>query len=309
MLPTPRKQHYDFAHRILPYEAHNRPERLWDSLTGPAWSESLAGAWGAAGQGAPEQLPVRGLSVEGVLSGDAVFREDGLEIVMVRMPPALAPGEAFWIVLIRKQGTTRPLRYFAFEKAAGEQDATIMSEWRADGSRINLGDAGDNLLAENIRSMAIMEALSEPAPANTGYAPPYSPATAAAIAAVRPVPGVDLSKPFVCELSTFHTVRMWLSMPLCGIGLIWWLIHRSQPEIIDPQGITLRSGARYTWDRLTDLKRVRVVGAVTGVRMDYYISLAFGGETVNVTPGDLNNGPQAIAYLEALLGTRLRDDY
>lgn len=34
----------------------------------------------------------------------------------------------------------------------------------------------------------------------------------------------------------------------------------------------------------------------------------FGGEVVNLNPAELENGEEALAYIEALFGTRMRDE-
>jgi hypothetical protein len=148
--------------------------------------------------------------------------------------------------------------------------------------------------SSDLLDLAVLELLCrdmEPALAN---APPAAMARA-------------LTRPFVCELTSGYHLRIWGGMLLMGLGLIWLVISRSVPRVLDAEGVTLRSGERHLWRNATDLARVRVVGMLTGAKLDYYLRFSFGRNDVVLTPGDLANGAEAVAYLEALFGARLRD--
>jgi hypothetical protein len=301
-VPPPRNQPYLFAHRFLPQEAHQQPERLWNSVTGPEWSSYLSQLWTMARQDGDERIPIKGLGVEGILTGQAVTLVEGHELVFMSMPTPAGATEAFWVVLARRQGTTRPLRYFTFEQRADDPTMAVMAEWTAEGSHINYGEAGRDLKPADLRDLVMLELSSQAMSANRGAGA----APGAALAAAPPRAGA-LAGPFVCELSTLNQMRIWAAMPLCGIGLIWWVLFQKDPKVLDPEGVTLRSGKRYLWRDATDLVRVRVVGAISGAKRDYYIRISFGNDIVNLTPGELKNGDAALEYLEAVLGTRLHD--
>jgi hypothetical protein len=299
----PRNQHYCFAHKLLAHEAHHQPERIWGSLTGEAWSDYLSRLWMVAGEGEPAKLSIRGLGVEGILTGEAVFRAEGLELVTVRMPPPVGMTEVFYAVLARRAGTTGPLRYFVFEQRVDTPGAAKMAEWRADESRLAYGDAGMNPTPESARDQVLTLLRSE-----GSFEPPARMPPPPAAPMVQSRTGVDISRPFLVKLSMTNKVKIWMGMPLCGIGVIWWLLFQKDPEVIDPHGITLRSGRRKTWSEMTDLRRIRVVGAYSGARRDYYIQMWFGGEIVNLNPAELENGEEALLYMEALFGARMRDE-
>jgi hypothetical protein len=72
------------------------------------------------------------------------------------------------------------------------------------------------------------------------------------------------------------------------------------PRVIDPQGVTLRSGKRLAWKDLTDVNRVRlrIYGARAGGRVEFL----FGKEKMIVVPVSLDNGRQALACISQILG-------
>ncbi|MBL9110998.1 MAG: hypothetical protein JNM74_17070, partial [Myxococcales bacterium] len=100
--------YYLIAHKLLPSKAAKEPETLFRMLSGPDWSTFFAMIGSVLG------VPVRGVGVEGVLQGKAVHVRDGVEMLAVYFPEPAGPGEPYFAVLARKQGTTR-LRSYVFE--------------------------------------------------------------------------------------------------------------------------------------------------------------------------------------------------
>lgn len=134
--------YYLIAHKLLPSKAAKEPETLFRMLSGPDWSTFFAMIGSVLG------VPVRGVGVEGVVQGKAVHVRDGVEMLAIYFPEPAGPGEPYFAVLARKQGTTR-LRSYVFEKGIsepGEPLRVIMAEWRVEGEssmRIRMDESPD----------------------------------------------------------------------------------------------------------------------------------------------------------------------
>jgi hypothetical protein len=130
----PRRQHYLFAHVVLRSEVQKFPEQTWSMLTGAGATDYLAMQWQASKEGDP--VPARGLGVEGV------FPRNGLEILVVRMPPPEAPTEAHYIAIVRRPKKPTDPIYFVMERGSPDEkgERAYVAELRPDGSRVRKSD-------------------------------------------------------------------------------------------------------------------------------------------------------------------------
>ncbi len=131
---------YLIAHHALPTQAASDPAGLWRALAGPDWSTWLAMIGQTLG------ASVRGVGVEGVVTGNAVSTRDGVEMLAMYFPPPAGPGEPYYAVLARRAGSTE-LRSFVFEHGAPEPGGpprVIMAEWRVLGDD-SVGDKGSKM--------------------------------------------------------------------------------------------------------------------------------------------------------------------
>jgi hypothetical protein len=123
---------YLIAHRVLPDRAAKDPTGVWEALSGAGWSMWLA----MVGQAL--EMPVRGIGVEGAVTGSAVNVRAGIEMIALYFPKPAGPGEPFYAVLARPVGGTK-LRSFVFELGisdAGEPLRVVMAEWRTEGESV-----------------------------------------------------------------------------------------------------------------------------------------------------------------------------
>jgi len=110
-------------------------------------------------------------------------------------------------------------------------------------------------------------------------------------------------QPIDVELGpNFKFVLVLVGVCTCGVGaLVLWLTTRNWPRRLDDQGITLRSGKQVAWADLSAQQRVTAVDSL-GRRVSGRLDLMFGKTKVAIVPQSLVQGPQVMAYLEAVLG-------
>lgn len=153
---------YRIAHQVLPIKAGSAPTETWNALSGPDWSTWLAMVGQVLGE------PVRGVGVEGVLTGKAVTTLEGVELLAIYFPKPTGPGEPFYSVLARNVGSTE-VRSFVFELGIaepGEALRVVMAEWRMNGDnvmRLRYDVAGDASLDTCLRrSVEVMREAGVP---------------------------------------------------------------------------------------------------------------------------------------------------
>jgi len=134
----PRKHHYIFAHRLLPYLAFRSREQLAALLESPQATRALVHLWDTLGDK---------LSVEERIPGDQIevfyeTLEGGWGAAVVRMPPARRTAEAHFVGILfgpaADEGgaqSKRRLRYVTLEKHValideeGPRSGTMLCEW------------------------------------------------------------------------------------------------------------------------------------------------------------------------------------
>jgi len=89
------------------------------------------------------------------------------------------------------------------------------------------------------------------------------------------------------------------------VALILFVQSRTFPKSIDGEGITLRSGKRYSWHMLTKATPVTIVDS-RGRRMAGKLILEFGKKKVNIVPASYKEGYAVIDYINSLLGTNMQ---
>ena len=89
------------------------------------------------------------------------------------------------------------------------------------------------------------------------------------------------------------------------VAVVLWIQARTFPKRIDSEGITLRSGKRYTWVQLTKATPVTVVDQL-GRRVAGKLLLDFGGKKVDIVPGSYAEGHAVIEYINSILGLDLQ---
>ncbi len=107
------RQATEFCQYLLPEEAFLAPEATWNLLRGPKATEWLAEQWAKAHQYAntPEPpVPATGLLAEQCPVGPR-------EGILISLPPADLPPEAWFALLVRTPDGEAPFRYFLLEPA------------------------------------------------------------------------------------------------------------------------------------------------------------------------------------------------
>ena len=137
-----REQHYQFAHRILPQNAFERPDLALERLSGADASAFLHSLWHSVGNDlAPSQRIVpAGLSCE--------MREfDNYRIALITFPAPLYVPEAFFSALAfdlpRSANHALELRYITLESGFVLEDGekrTVLCEWTSAPTHLNMGD-------------------------------------------------------------------------------------------------------------------------------------------------------------------------
>ena len=145
----PREHHHFFAKQMIPTHSFRSPDKMFAELTGPKREAFLMFLWTEAGKGMAQPLkPVDvgrqpGGAGQGVVKLDVVgaLRRGAMEVVVISMPPALAPNEAIFLALVREGAN---VRVFFLERcrneAGGVSDTeTVLAGLSADGTRSNFG--------------------------------------------------------------------------------------------------------------------------------------------------------------------------
>jgi len=96
-----------------------------------------------------------------------------------------------------------------------------------------------------------------------------------------------------------------LGLVSCGlISLLDYMIRaRRFPKLVDPEGMTLRSGVRVSWRELTQVTRVRYTRY--GFRVAGALELSFGRTTALIRPMYVANADGVIAYISQVTGRSL----
>jgi hypothetical protein len=137
-----REQHYQFAHRVLPQNAFERPDLALERLSGVDAGAFLHSLWHSVGNDlAPSQRIVpAGLSCE--------MREfQNYRIALISLPTPLYVPEAFFCALAfdapRNSGEALELRYLTLEFGfvlENDEKRTVLCEWTAAPAHLNMGD-------------------------------------------------------------------------------------------------------------------------------------------------------------------------
>ena len=121
---------------------------------------------------------------------------------------------------------------------------------------------------------------------------------------VTPVAGpVRERPPLAVHLGGAYPMLLWLLLPFTfGIGtLALWLSALSWPQRLDHDGIVTRTGRRFLWKDLVEVRRVTVMqqhfGRITG-RLD----LVFRTGKVKIVPHSLKEGAAVIDYVGSAVG-------
>ena len=131
---SPRRQHYDFAHRLLPKLIADSPDRVLDILAGEQGDSFLEQMWRFAADGVPEDQRIAAKPVRHV-------RHLGLGqlavVLTLPAPAAVTEAHLVCIVAARPSGT----RYFTLElgmEIPAESARTVFCEW-TEGKHVNFG--------------------------------------------------------------------------------------------------------------------------------------------------------------------------
>ncbi len=138
MLDRPRPHHYELAHRALPSLMGPNPEHVIETLR----SDSALAFLEHIGGVVCERLERAGaIPPPNCFAGLAVHQVEaaGLPVVLVRMPPALAPAEAIFVALfVTAEGEGRVHTLELSVNVMTGDPTTMACEWR-DGTHMNHG--------------------------------------------------------------------------------------------------------------------------------------------------------------------------
>ena len=154
--PTPRPQHYLFAHHLLRQQAMTMKLLIGAALGSEHGPKILADLWDAAGDAAKEQATANHETPPQPLAGDglsAELRRVGDRVVtVVTCPPTGGAVEAHKVAIVSDpvqpvldaggQPGDVPVRYFTLEQGIEEQPGvprTALCEWAEDGTHLNYG--------------------------------------------------------------------------------------------------------------------------------------------------------------------------
>jgi len=165
----PRDHHFAFAKRVLPGQAFQAPGLVFAELRGPMREPFLMFLWNEAGKGAPQPLPHVGNATRTPGGFPETIALDVVrvgvvgqtEVIIVQMPPALEPNEAWFVALTRNAGQ---VRVFTYERSTGND--VVLAEIRP-GGRSNFGFFADPTLVGFMHALGGV--LGFPI---TGLAPP-----------------------------------------------------------------------------------------------------------------------------------------
>jgi hypothetical protein len=129
----PRPHHYRFAHRWLPGLSHRHGLEILRAAPARDLTPALVAMWNDCG----ERLPVeQRLDPAGL---EASYRPDpDAPMIVVTMPAARHMVEAHFAAMALVDGG---MRYLVLEESWSPEQAvaTVLGEWTADGSHLNLG--------------------------------------------------------------------------------------------------------------------------------------------------------------------------
>lgn len=161
LLTQPRMQHYLFAHRALPEFFFRRPLETLAILAGEKGHHFLSDLWSVIGRelDEDEQVQVEEMLVEPLLLSDEVHG------VVIRLPQPRAITEAHLVApLVRvqegrgwfHQGPEVAPRFFTLELGLEMSGSlrTVLCEWTAEGTHLNMGDGPEAVEEEFIASLA-----------------------------------------------------------------------------------------------------------------------------------------------------------
>lgn len=132
---SPRRQHYDFAHRLLPKLIADSPDRVLDILAGDQGEAFLDQMWRFAADGVPEEQKIAEKPVRHVR-----HLATGQMVVVLVLPAPVAVTEAHLLALVgsRPKGS----RYFTLELGteipSGDTARAVFCEW-SEGKHLNFG--------------------------------------------------------------------------------------------------------------------------------------------------------------------------
>src|SRR5689334_21424423 len=103
----PREHHFFFAKKMIPTHTFRSPDQMFTELTGPKREAFLMYLWTEAAKGMAQPLrpadPGKqpGSTQQAVVKLDVVgvLKHGWTEVVVISMPPALAPNEAVFVAL------------------------------------------------------------------------------------------------------------------------------------------------------------------------------------------------------------------
>lgn len=134
MSGQPRRQHYDFAHRILPKLIAESPDRVLDILAGEQGDSFLEQMWKHASEAVPEDQRIAERPARHVRHLPL-----GRMAVVIALPTPLAVTEAHFVAVVA--AAPKSVRYFTLELGVdypNEEPRTVFCEWTG-GSHMNFG--------------------------------------------------------------------------------------------------------------------------------------------------------------------------
>ena len=131
---SPRRQHYDFAHRLLPKLLADSPDRVLDILAGDQGEAFLEQMWRFAADGVPEDQRIAAKPVRHV-------RHLGMGqlAVVLALPAPEAVTEAHLVAIVAAR--PKVTRYFTLEhgmEIPADSARTVCCEW-TEGKHVNFG--------------------------------------------------------------------------------------------------------------------------------------------------------------------------
>ena len=144
-MQQPRDHHFFFAKKMIPTHTFQSTDMMFRELTGPQREAFVFWLWNEAGKGmqalphvapAPDGRSLAKLEVVGRID------QGGAEVIVISMPPALAPNEAMFLALVRRPAG---VSVFFWERCVDMNTGgvsptdAVLAEVRSDGMRINHG--------------------------------------------------------------------------------------------------------------------------------------------------------------------------
>ena len=144
-MQQPRDHHFFFAKKMIPTHTFQSTDMMFRELTGPQREAFVFWLWNEAGKGmqalphvapAPDGRSLAKLEVVGRID------QGGAEVIVISMPPALAPNEAMFLALVRRAAG---VSVFFWERCVDMNTGgvsptdAVLAEVRSDGMRINHG--------------------------------------------------------------------------------------------------------------------------------------------------------------------------